>query len=302
MKIVSTPSSFINIESILDPFKKEVERLVYKNLSFFGKKNTLYEACEYALSNGGKRFRPALVLIIAKALGKGADVSQAALAVEYFHTASLIADDLPCMDNDELRRNKPCVHKIYGESIALLASYALIAEGYRCIGRNAEEIRLSGASFAHLSDRICSLALENATFNAGILGATGGQYLDLFMPDLSMETILETIQKKTVTLFEISFVFGWLFGGGDFERLDLVKKMAYHFGMAFQIADDLSDFVQDSRYEKTSNLAVVFGVEKAKKMFHEEIEQLVLSAEQLDVFIPELVAMKDALLSQVPLN
>jgi len=288
----------VEIEEILYPFKEQVDALIQKNLPHFGKKNLLRDACEYALSNGGKRARPAFVLMIAKALGCGIDVSQAALAVEYFHTASLIADDLPCMDNDDQRRNKPSLHKAYGETLALLASYALIAEGYHCIARNAEELRNSPI-LAGSSDRICTLALENAAYNSGILGATGGQFLDLFSPGNSLETIQETIQKKTVTLFEISFVLGWLFGGGPIEHLDSIKKAAHHFGTAFQIADDLSDFDQDSQHAQTVNLAVAYGREKAKQMFHEEMELLALCVKRLNLQIPELYSFQKALFSQV---
>lgn len=290
----------VEMEGILFPFKEQVDALIQKNMLHFGNKSPLRDACEYALLNGGKRVRPSFVLMIAKALGLGADASQAALAVEYFHTASLIADDLPCMDNDDQRRNKPSVHKVFGEALALLASYALIAEGYRCIARNAEELRHSSVSMASC-DRICTLAIENASFNSGILGATGGQFLDLFSTESSIAVIQETIQKKTVTLFEISFVLGWLFGGGAADQLDFVKKTAHHFGMAFQIADDLSDFDQDSKHEKTVNLAIALGREKAKDMFHEEIRQLAKCVDHLNLRIPELNLLQKALFSQVEL-
>ena len=139
-------------------------------------KNTLRDACEYALSNGGKRFRPALVLMIAESLGHQADAMEAALAVEFFHTASLIADDLPCMDDDEERRDHPALHVKYDEATALLVSYGLIAGGYGCLARCAQILKSSNAPFAQEADRICVMALENSTFNTGLLGATGGQF------------------------------------------------------------------------------------------------------------------------------
>ena len=175
------------------------------------------------------------------------DVSQAAMGIEFFHTASLIADDLPCMDNDDERRNKPTTHRVYGESAALLATYALISAGYACLAKNAHAIKHSRHPFAHQSDHLCVLALENATYNTGLCGATGRTILRFNTPNLSLPLIEEVIQKKTVTLFEISFVLGWLFGGGELNQLDLVKKSAAHFGMAFQIADDLDDMEQDQR-------------------------------------------------------
>ena len=131
----------LSFASILEPYKQYIEQKLRESVEQLGDKNPLRDACEYAFLNGGKRFRPALVLMIAKGIGFEADVSQAALGIEFFHTASLIADDLPCMDNDEERRHKPTTHRIYGESTALLATYALISAGYACLAKNGNIIK-----------------------------------------------------------------------------------------------------------------------------------------------------------------
>src|SRR5689334_6318506 len=110
--------------------RDRIEQEIARSILCFGEKTKLRDACEYAITNGGKRFRPLIVLLIAEALGNGLNVYEAALSVEFFHTSSLIADDLPCMDNDDERRDKPSTHKVYGESIALLASYALITAAF----------------------------------------------------------------------------------------------------------------------------------------------------------------------------
>lgn len=250
---MSTDRYYPLVESALRSFVEEM-----------GEKNGLRDACEYALLNGGKRLRPILVLMIADALGQKKDVMPAALSVEFFHTASLIADDLPCMDDDDERRNRPSVHKKFGESTAILASYALIAEGYGGIYRNA------GAR-----GDLALLCLEAATRCAGIQGATNGQYLDLYPPDTKLTTIQKIIYQKTVTLFEISFVFGWLFGGGTALKLDRVRKCAYHLGMAFQIADDLLDGSQDKAQQSPINIVSAFGKEKATRLFEEEMDGFV---------------------------
>lgn len=249
------------LTEVLQPYQKIIEEAIIKNIPALGPKNILRDACEYALLNGGKRFRPALVLMIARALNKDFDATQAALAVEYFHTASLVVDDLPSMDDDDVRRNQPSVHKLFGEAAALLVSYALIAAGYGAIAKNAQQIK---------SDHIGMLALENSTYNTGLFGATGGQFIDLYPPNLSLETLRDVIHKKTVSLFEISFVFGWLFGGGALEKLQLVKKAASHFGTAFQVADDLGDVDQDMANKRFVNVAVTFGKEKAAEIVQEE--------------------------------
>lgn len=283
------------ISQILFPHKQKIEDLLRANINALGEKSNLRDACEYALLNGGKRFRPALVLMIAEALNNELDASQAALAIEYFHTASLIADDLPSMDDDDERRNKPSLHKAYGESTALLASYALIAAGYECIAKNSQQLSQTIPN----SDRICVLAIENATFNTGLRGATGGQYLDLFPPGNSLKNLQVLIQKKTVSLFEISFVFGWLFGGGSIDLLPTVKRAAYHFGMAFQIADDIDDMEQDAKNERAINIAVLMGKQAAEKLFHEEIEKFQKLIESLDIKSPSLQQITNNLVTNI---
>jgi geranylgeranyl diphosphate synthase type II len=294
-----TMQAHFSFAIILEPYKQLIEQKLRENVEQLGPKNPLRDACEYALLNGGKRFRPALVFMIAKAIGYDADVSQAAMGIEFFHTASLIADDLPCMDNDDERRSKPTTHKVYGESAALLATYALISAGYGCLAKNAHAIKHSRHPFAHQSDHLCVLALENATYNTGLCGATGGQFLDLAPPNLSLSLIQEVIQKKTVTLFEISFVLGWLFGGGDLNQVNFVKKSAAHFGMAFQIADDLDDMMQDSTHEHALNIANILGKERAKQMFHEEIDRFNHMLEHLKLNHSDLQALARLLVFQV---
>ncbi|KIC72110.1 Geranylgeranyl pyrophosphate synthase 4 [Neochlamydia sp. TUME1] len=284
---------------ILAPYQLAFESSLRQAIALLGPKTNLRDVCEYALMNGGKRFRPFLVLVIAKALKAPVDVSFAALAVEFFHTASLLADDLPCMDNDDVRRDKPSAHKVYGESLALLASYALIASGYEFLAKNAKVLSLSGALHAAQSDRICLLALENCTFNTGLLGATGGQFLDIYPPDLSINTLKEIIRMKTGSLFEISFVLGWLYGGGALDKLADIKKAAYHFGMAFQIADDFGDVEQDAHQGKLVNLVAKCGREDAFKMFLEEIEAFKVISQQLNLDVPELSTLCDLLTSQI---
>lgn len=274
--------SELKLSKIIEPYQIKIEAAIKQEIPLMGSDTQLRKACEYALLNGGKRFRPALVFMIAKALGNKFDVTQAALAIEFFHTASLIADDLPCMDNDDFRRDHPSLHMAYGETTALLASYALISAGYAAIAKNAAIMKENSL--------VCMLALEYATHNTGIHGATGGQFLDIFPPNLSLETLYETIHKKTSTLFEISFVLGWLFGGGEpsEEKLNLVRKMASHFGLAFQIADDFGDMQQDAENNRQVNLATVLGKEKAFEIFNREVEGYLQSIGELQLTGEEL--------------
>lgn len=283
-------------ENSLRSYQSIIEAKILEMISTFGPQTRLREACEYALTNGGKRMRPAIALMVAKALGLGADVSFAALAIEYFHTASLVVDDLPCMDDDDERRSKPSVHKRFGEPLALLVSYALIAEGYGCLAKNTQSLKHSAVPHAVYGDAIGIMALENAAFNTGLQGATGGQFLDIAPPDLSWVTLKDIIHKKTVSLFEIAFVAGWLFGGGSPQQINLVKKAASHFGTAFQIADDIGDVDQDQKNERLVNVAAVFGVEAAQKLLKEEIEGYHASLKELNIFIPDLISLTQDML------
>lgn len=287
------------IGSILGPYQKQIEQKIKDSIPSLGDKTPLRDACEYALLNGGKRFRPILVFMVANALGNKFDVTSAALAVEYFHTASLIADDLPCMDNDDERRNKPTLHKVHGEGTALLATYALIAAGYERLTKNAHEMEQSQSGKGIDANKICVMAIENATYNTGLFGATGGQFLDVNPPDLTEKTIRDVIHKKTVSLFEISFVLGWLYGGGKIELLDKVKKAASHFGMAFQIADDFDDMAQDAKNDRFVNMAAVLGKEGAARAFHAEIKGFFQTLKELDLENSPLSQIASVLASQV---
>lgn len=279
--------------------RDRIEQEIARSIIGFGPKTKLRDACEYALLSGGKRLRPIIVMLVADALGHELNVGPAALSVEFFHTASLIADDLPCMDNDDERRNKPALHKVYGESIALLSSYALICAAFAKIRENAQLMKEARAPYSELADHIGGLALEAATRCAGIGGATGGQFLDLFPPPLNLETLREIIYKKTVTLFEGSFLFGWLFGGGDLGELEKVKRVAYHLGVAFQIADDLGDIAQDERNHHKINSVEVLGRDRALALFDQEMERFKEALIELNLLTPSFEKMGDLLVKQV---
>lgn len=261
--------------------KRAIDEALERAVLALGKESRLREACRYAVMAGGKRLRPLIVLMIGKSLSD-LDLMPVALGVEFFHTASLIADDLPCMDDEEIRRGKKALHLAFGEDIAILASYTLIAAGYASLHENGEVWRAREPSRGPEIDRAIVYALETITRCAGLQGATHGQFLDLYPPDPSVKTILQAIEEKTITLFEISFVFGWLFGGGNWERLDEVRRAAYHFGMAFQIADDIQDVGQ----EKGINILRALSLEEAHEMFRREIGAFEEVAKGLQIWNP----------------
>ena len=212
----------------------------------------------------------------------------AAIAVEYFHTASLIADDLPCMDDDDERRDQLATHKAFDEATAILLSYALIASGYEKLAHGSNRLAVEYGVSQAIVDRITSQAMQSVSVNTGFLGAAGGQYIDLFLPDSSEETIKEVLDKKTVTLFEMSFVLGWLYGGGNHDQLSAVQKLAYHFGMAFQLVDDLGDLEQDALNEASANFASVLGRERALELLGQELSAYNAGLVDLDLETNEL--------------
>ena len=274
---------------LLRKHKEAFEEVLSANIPYFGMKTSLRDAVEYALLNGGKRIRPIIVKMVSEGIGNGFKVDEAASSVEFFHVASLIADDLPCMDDEDTRRNKPTVHKVFGETTALLSSYALLTSGFEKIYGSVRELESNQSPYA---GKACEIALKHASRCSGIWGATGGQFLDIYPPDSSLETIKEIVQKKTVTLFEVSFIFGWIFGGGDPQHLDLVKKAAYHFGMSFQISDDLSDIEQDKKNDCKVNIAIALGEEMAYQMFLEEIDKFTVYLKALNLFTPAFEELK----------
>ena len=265
-------------------YQKIINKEIAKDIALMGAKSPLRDACEYILMSRGKRFRPILVMMIQKAIGKSYPVISAALCVEYYHTASLIADDLPCMDDEKKRRDKPTLHKVFNEATAILASYTLIARAYEMIEKNAKALKKYNVD--NIEDILC-LALQIVSKCAGLQGATYGQFLDLFPSDTSLTTIERIIHQKTVTLFEVAFCLGWLFGGGDIQKIAKVQQCSHFFGKAFQIADDLEDFVEDKKKKKIINLACKLGKKKAKDIFDQNLQGCKTLLKELHLFSEE---------------
>lgn len=195
----------------------------------------LYDAMRYSLLAGGKRLRPVLTLEFAR-LG-GMDWREAlpvACGLELVHTYSLIHDDLPCMDDDELRRGKPTNHKVYGETLAVLAGDALQPEAFRLI------LTAPGLDAARRAD--CALILANA---AGADGMVAGQVLDtLHAPD-THEALLEVHRLKTGAMIRGAALLGCAAAGAEEALRESAGEYARQIGVAFQIRDDVLDVIGD---------------------------------------------------------
>lgn len=204
--------------------------------SFQTTPGTLRDAMEYSLFSNGKRIRPILVLAIAEANGKTSDeVLPVACAVEMIHTYSLIHDDLPSIDNDDIRRGKPTCHKVFGDAVAILAGDALLTEAFRVM------------SDAHYTDRISPKVIRQVIFEvasaAGAEGMVGGQIMDvLYDGKEGTKNVLNYIHMhKTTALIRASVRIGALIGGAKAKQLKMFTKYGECVGLAFQITDDILD-------------------------------------------------------------
>lgn len=255
-----------------------------------GYNHELSDVLKYAIT-GGKRMRPAIIYDILRTMGKDGieiDGSYIALMTELIHTSSLIIDDLPCMDNDEMRRGRETVHKRYGLLAAKMVSTLLISDSHSMLFRMYESIKGTWGG-EDLEDRIL-LVLNNITTNIGIEGAAYGQYLDMlpkysdeFTNDVIRgeveqynreETIQEIVEKKTGVIFEIAFVSAYIFGGGDLSKLHLVKLASHYFGTVFQIYDDFLDEEEDRKRmvnDLTPNYVIRFGREHTLNVMRKSI-------------------------------
>ena len=201
----------------------------------------LGEAMRYAVLDGGKRLRPLLTLAAARAVAGAVDVPAAlrsACAVELIHAYSLVHDDMPCMDNDVLRRGKPTVHVAYGEAQALLAGDALQALAFELLTPE------DGSVAPAVQARLCA-ALARA---AGHHGMAGGQAIDLAHVGLAMtEAALRDMhRRKTGAMLEVSVHMGALSAGADAPTLACLQRYAQAIGLAFQVVDDILDVTADS--------------------------------------------------------
>ena len=200
--------------------------------------HVVLDAEKYSLFAGGKRIRPFLVIEFCKLFGgKVEDALPLACAIEMIHTSSLIHDDLPCMDNDDLRRGKPTNHKVYGYANALLAGDALLIRAFETI---------SSSSLSDKSVRYACLALSCA---AGDFGMIGGQIMDLDAEGKkpSLETLMKLHRKKTGALIRCAALLGCIAAGLSFEdeRTQAACSYAEKIGLAFQIIDDILDVTGD---------------------------------------------------------
>jgi geranylgeranyl diphosphate synthase type II len=191
-------------------------------------------ALHHALATPGKRLRPLLVLLVATQLGADVeDALDAACAVELVHAASLVLDDLPCMDDATLRRGEPCVHLRFGEDIAVLAGVALLNQAFGLVVRAA-----------HLSPALRLEMVADLTAAVGLDGLVSGQEMDLHDRNTGLRELREAHHRKTGVLFMAAAAIGGRLGGASASELAALDQFAADLGLAFQARDDVSDAME----------------------------------------------------------
>jgi geranylgeranyl diphosphate synthase type II len=247
----------------------------------------LVEAMRYSLMSGGKRLRPILCLAGAEAVGGSpADVLAAAGALEMIHTYSLIHDDLPAMDNDDLRRGHPTCHIAFDEATAILAGDALLTMAFQVLSA-AERIEAHRASeWLKVLNRIARAA--------GCHGMIEGQMRDIAAKNapLSLEALEKLHALKTGALIEVSVFSGGLLGGGQPEQIARLERYAGCIGLAFQVKDDILNVEGDpailgkgvgtDAILNKSTYASVLGLERSKRFARELIDAAVNALASFD--------------------
>src|SRR5688572_22267384 len=200
----------------------------------------LHRAMRYSLLAGGKRLRPVLTLAAGEAFGADTDdLMPAACAIEMIHTYSLIHDDLPAMDNDDLRRGRPTCHKAFGEAVAILAGDALLTQAFRVLASDAPKRN---------SDRQVRVIREVATAAGTVEALIGGQMADIESEGKKVDApMLDYIHRsKTGAMITASVVVGGLIAGANEDQIEKIRKYGHRIGLAFQIADDILDVTSTS--------------------------------------------------------
>ena len=278
-------SSF-DLNAFLRTQQARVESLLLDRADRLGPAGTpprLAEAMRYSLLAGGKRLRPVLCLTFADTAARESTVrpaaEDAACALEYVHTYSLVHDDLPAMDDDDLRRSRPTNHKVYGEAMAILAGDALLTEAFTLVASGPEPMR-------------ALLCAELATA-AGAAGMVGGQVLDTAEDrPAELDYLTRLHRLKTGALIRASCRMGVIAAGGDAEALVRATTYGEAIGLAFQIADDILDVTGDAASMGKPvgadaaagrfTFPAVLGMERSRELAAQKVAEAVAAVEPLE--------------------
>lgn len=247
----------------------------FKDKGTYNKK--VYDAMYYSTNVGGKRIRPTLMILTYQMYKNDFEkILPVACAIEMIHTYSLIHDDLPCMDNDDLRRGKPTNHKVFGEAVAVLAGDGLLNEAMNIM-----------FDYCIDKDKNAILACNSISKAAGAEGMIGGQIVDMLSEgkNISLEELYYMHSKKTGALITASILAGGYLGNASILDMEKLKRFGEKLGLAFQIKDDILDVIGDQKAlgkgtnkdisSHKSNFITMFGLEKCIRMCEELTEECI---------------------------
>ena len=255
--------------------------------------NTVVEAMRYSLMSGGKRVRPVLTIEFAKLCGGTEEAAMPfACAVEMIHASSLIHDDLPCMDDDDLRRGKPTNHKVFGEAAAVLAGDALLTHAFDTVlCKKAVELN---------SYEKCVKAGKILSHCVGAEGMIGGQIIDLESENraVDIERLRVMDKKKTGALIKAACLMGCISAGADEKKLAAASVYAENIGITFQIVDDILDVVSDEetlgkpigsdQENNKSTYVSLLGLDECRRISSALTEEAIASLSQFEGDTAEL--------------
>lgn len=266
----------VNIEDLLNEYIPKVE----------GYQKTIFDSMNYSLKAGGKRLRPILTVEACKLVGGNEkDAYPFAVAIEMIHTYSLIHDDLPALDNDDLRRGRKTNHKVYGEAMAILAGDGLLNYAYEIMLR---ESLSKGEPEKYLK------AINEIAKASGIYGMIGGQVVDIESEgkSIDMEKLDFIHMNKTAAIIIGCMRAGAIIGGASEEELENVTKYAKNIGLSFQIVDDILDIVGDEAKlgkkvgsdidNEKSTYPSLIGLEKSKETANKLIAEAKMSIDYIN--------------------
>ncbi len=277
----------------LNKWKRVVEQAMQELIDSSEMPKRLRDAMAYSLEAGGKRIRPALVYAVLETYGmpleRGREV---AASLEMVHTYSLIHDDLPAMDDDDLRRGRPTNHRQFDEATAILAGDALLTDAFRIL----TQMPLTALDIVEII-RIFGMA-------AGSSGMVGGQLDDMLAEkrnDVTLEELQSIHERKTGALLVYALEAGAILAGVSVEDRMHLKQFGHHLGIAFQIQDDILDVVGDEEtigkrvgsdeFNDKTTYPKLLGLEGAKQALDQEVEAAQVAIESLSVPAPLLLEM-----------
>lgn len=288
----------------LELLKEKIDNYLY---NYFNNKydkayqRVLFESMAYSVNIGGKRIRPILMLLTYGIYKKDYEkILPISAAVEMIHTYSLIHDDLPCMDDDDLRRGKPTNHKVYGEALAVLAGDGLLNEAMNIL-----------FDFSLKNGEAALKASREIAYSAGANGMIGGQVVDIINEGkkvISLEELEFMHAKKTGELIKASVISGALLAEASEKDIDILKEYGYKLGLAFQIKDDILDVEgsveklgkavnSDEESDKT-NYITLFGLKQCKVKCKELTDSCLELLNSLEGNTEELKKLTNILLTR----